>query len=119
MTPAARVSTVVLLAACLSACAHAPTRDRLAPARCEFAVYNHTTYALDVRMAAGPRSPRSIGALNPGEVLIHGVPCADRAVWVGGFPLLREATPPIDFAIAGAASALVEGTRVDLPLYGP
>lgn len=117
-SPLLRLTRAWPLAALASGCATLPARSRPTERSCEFTVYNHTSHALEIRMAAGGSAPRPIGALNPGELLIHAAPCAEQSVWIGGFPILQQAGPPARFAIAGASATLVEGSRVEVPLYG-
>ena len=117
--PLLRLTLAWFLAVLASGCATLPAREgRPTQRSCEFTVYNHTSHALEIRMAAGALAPRPIGALNPGELLIHAAPCAEQSVWIGGFPILQQAGPPVRFAMVGASAALVEGTRVEVPLYG-
>jgi hypothetical protein len=107
----------VLLA---SGCAAAPHRASDAPAaRCEFAVYNRTPHALEVRVEARPGSTTPIGALNPSELLTHAVPCGWRHVWVVGVPIPMQIGGPVSFRFVQAEAALIEGERVEIDLHWP
>jgi hypothetical protein len=102
-----------------ASCATLPTRERHLVQRCEFIVYDHTPYALEIRMRVRAFPTTPIGALNPGELLTHSVPCAAQAVWIGGIPMPPQLGAPVGFGVLGTAADLVEGERVEIPLYWP
>jgi hypothetical protein len=61
----------------------------------------------------------AIGALNPGELLTHSVPCAQQGVWIGGIPIPQQVGAPVGFHIAQGWAELAEGNRVEVSLFWP
>jgi hypothetical protein len=64
-------------------------------------------------------STTPIGALNPGELLTHSVPCAQRLVWISGIPIPQQVGAPVSFGFVQGQEALVEGERVAIALQWP
>lgn len=85
---------------------------------CVFVVHNYTAQALDIRLERG-LSGRSIGAVNPGELLSESIACAERRVGVLGVPIPAQVAAPVQFRAVYASAELVYGERVILPLYWP
>src|SRR3989475_6686726 len=81
------VSAAALVAAAVATSCAAPRQELVTPASCEFAVYNLTPHALEIRMRVRRLSTTPIGALNPGEVLTDAVPCDLGTVWIVGIPI--------------------------------
>ncbi len=60
-----------------------------------------------------------IGALNPGELLIHSVPCSQRQVRIEGIEIPWQAGAPARFGVVQGMAELVEWERVHIALYWP
>ena len=105
-------------AAVASSCA--PQRQELVtPASCEFAVYNLTPHALEIRMRVRRLSTTPIGALNPGELLTYTVPCDGRRVWIVGIPIPSQVGARVSFSSVQEQVDLIEGQRVQVALQWP
>jgi hypothetical protein len=108
------------VAAVVSSCATALHRDgEVGAPSCEFIVYNRTPHALEIRMRVRRFSATPIGVLNPGELLTHSVPCAERRVWIRGIPIPSQIGAPVTFGFVQGEEALVEGERVEIALQWP
>ena len=111
---------VLGLAAVVSGCATVQHRDReFGEPSCAFVVHNRTPHALEIRMGVRRLSTTPIGALNPGELLTHSVPCGQRLVWIRGIPIPQQIGAPVSFGFVQGQEALVEGERVEIALQWP
>ena len=110
---------LIMLLAATAGCASLQKRDRKLESTCLFAVANQTPYAMTVRMAVHELSTQEIGALNPGELLHHQVPCAQGTVYIYGIaiPAQTGAATPLGYVRRWAQ--LSETERVMIPLSWP
>ncbi len=86
---------------------------------CEFIVYNRTPLALEIRMRVRAASTAPIGSLNPGELMTHSVPCAERSVWIAGVEIPPWIGAPTRFGVLQGSADLVAGERVQIDLHWP
>jgi hypothetical protein len=86
---------------------------------CEFIVYNRTPLALEIRLRVSAGSTAPIGMLNPGELLTHSVPCAERSVWIAGVEIPPWIGAPARFGVLQGSADLVAGERVQIDLHWP
>ena len=111
---------MVAAALVVAGCARPPARPAgLREATCQFAVFNRTPHALEIRLGLRRGSPAPIGAINPGESLTHAVACAEDRVWVGGVPIPSQVGAPVRFGLVQHSAELVEGSRVEISLHCP
>lgn len=114
------IATASAVIAVVSSCVAPRQRSRHADAPgCEFIVYNRTPHALEVRLGVRRLSSSPIGALNPGELLTHSVPCALRRVWIRGIPIPPQVGVPATFRFVEAQGSLAEKERVQIALQWP
>lgn len=111
------VAASILAIASLGACATRPKRQTAAQQRCM--VTNLTPHALDVRAAVGGFSPRSIGELNPGELLTESAPCAARWVLVRGIAIPHQVGSPQYFNVVQDLVYLDQRSVTRLTLHWP
>jgi hypothetical protein len=110
------IAVAVVVASCATGRYREPQRLRK---DCEFIVYNRTPLALDIRLRVRALSTATIGALNPGELLTHAVPCAERRVWIEGREIPWQVGAWLRFGALHGSADLVEGERVSIALHWP
>ena len=113
------VIAAAFVAAAVAASCAAPRQELVTPASCEFAVYNLTPHALEIRMRVRRLSTTPIGALNPGEVLTDAVPCDRGTVWIVGIPIPSQVGARVSFSSVQGHVDLIEGQRVQVALQWP
>jgi hypothetical protein len=110
-------AALLLTAAATSSCASSfPAAAPLAAHECEFAVFNRSPAALEVRMLVRGTTMVPIGGLNPGEMLTQRVPCSMERVVVRGTGIAQVGV------LAGSVhdhAELIPGERVRLALSWP
>lgn len=123
VSPAAtrlRVTTVAVLLGLTSpapACVGRPvTQARIPEPTCEFVVFNRTAAALEIRMFFSQMSTVPLGALNPGELLHHSVPCSAGTVVIRGVGIAQVG---VHTGHVQAGARLVQGARVQVALHAP
>ncbi|HXV85226.1 MAG TPA: hypothetical protein VD793_00930 [Gemmatimonadales bacterium] len=80
---------------------------------------NQTPLALEVRLQVRELSTVSIGALNPGELLTHSLPCEPERVWIAGVEIPWQVGARPRFGVLYAFADLVEGERAQVALHWP
>src|SRR4029077_15607578 len=95
---AGRIRAVAFVAAAMASSCAPQRQELVTPASCEFAVYNLTPHALEIRMRVRRLSTTPIGALNPGELLTYTVPCDGRRVWIVGIPIPSQVGARVSFS---------------------
>lgn len=115
-----RVHPAIVVAVVVPSCATIPTGGpHLVQPSCEFIVHNRTPLALEIRLQVRALSTAPIGVLNPGELLTHSVPCAQRRVWVAGIELPWQVGARARFGVVHGAADLVERERIQIALHWP
>lgn len=110
------VAAVVMVPSC------APRRDPeplSVQKSCEFVVTNRTPLALEIRIQVHATSTTPIGALNPGELLTHSVPCAQKQIWIAGIEIPWQIGARPRFGVLLGSADLVEGERGQVTLGWP
>jgi hypothetical protein len=74
---------------------------------------------LEIRLRLRSLSTAKIGALNPGELLTHSVPCAEQRVWVAGIEIPWQVGARPRFGAVYGEANLVEGERAQIALHWP
>ena len=110
------IALVVVGANCAAVRLH---EDQFTDPNCDFTVYNRTPHALEIRMGVRRFSTTPIGALNPGELLTHSLPCALGYVWIRGVPIPSQVGASVSFLFVQGQEALVPGNRVEVALNWP
>lgn len=115
-----RVHTTVLAAVAASSCATGPhPESSLIQRECRVVVQNRTPLAVEVRLRVRALSTAPIGALNPGELLTHSVPCAEQRVLVVGIEIPWQVGAGRRFGAVYGEAELIEGERAQIVLYWP
>ena len=112
------IAAATVAAAVASSCG-GQHQELVTPSTCEFAVYNLTPHALEIRMRVRRLSTTPIGALNPGELLPYAVPCDRRSVWIVGIPIPSQVGARVSFSSVQGHGDLVAGERVQVTLQWP
>jgi hypothetical protein len=113
-----RTGCACAIVACGCAAASHAEHEREA-VTCEFVVVNQTPHALEIRMEARALTLTPIGAVNPGELMTHAVPCALRQVWIAGIPIPSQVGGPVRFRLVQGHATLIQGERVEIALHWP
>jgi len=115
-----RVNPAIVAAVMVTSCAPVQDPEPLPVQKsCEFVVTNGTPLALEIRIQVHASSTMPIGALNPGELLTHSVPCVQKQIWIAGFEIPWQVGAPLRFGILQSMADLVEGERVQITLVWP
>ena len=114
-----RIRAAAFVAAAVASSCAPQHQELVTPASCEFAVYNLTPHALEIRMRVRRLSTTPIGALNPGELLTYTVPCDGRRVWIVGIPIPSQVGARVSFSSVQEHVDLIEGQRVQVALQWP
>lgn len=111
------LTTLTVVAASCAGMRHS-TRSTGSEA-CNVAVHNRTPQPLEIRLRVRAQATAPLGSLNPGELMTHSVPCAERRVWVAGIELPRQAGARPRFGVVYGEAELVRGERVQVALHWP
>jgi hypothetical protein len=111
-------AAVALVVIGMASCATVKNESRLPQRLCKFTVTNRTPNALEIRRAQG-YSMRSIGALNPGELLTDDVPCSERYVLIRGIEIPMQVGAALNFGYVQAWADLHAGAITPITLHWP